>query len=340
MARLGGVETTAARDVWHDLGGGWWRLTVPDPYRGANVYLLVDHGIYLVDAGHGSPEALAFLVRALQARGISPGSLAGVIYTHPHVDHMGGGVLLAEQWPQVKHLAHRETVEIARDYPGWVERTHRCVPDALAGHYPELAGELTSPATRVWAESYYLAPGSLEVVPLADGQEISLGRTRLVVLYTPGHQEKHITLYCPQRRAVITGDLLIGASTSIQLFTGGNVGQYYRSLDRMRRVKADMFYPGHGHPRPLGPALDLAEKTVHGQEEQIRQILSAGPLTAAQVAGKMFPRLPPAPGILLTLGLVLSHLTHLVEEGAVKVEEREGIRYYCLQPHWDGGGAG
>lgn len=328
MARLEGGETITARDVWHDLGGGWWRLTVPDPYRGANVYLLVDDGIYLVDAGHGSPGTLAFLVRALEAKGISPESLAGVIYTHPHVDHMGGGVLLAEQWPQVQHLAHQDVVEIARDYPGWVARTHRCVPDALAGYYPELAGELTSPATRVWAESYYLAPGSLEVVPLADGQEISLGRTRLEILYTPGHQEKHIALYCPQRRAVITGDLLIGSSTSIQLFTGGNVGQYYRSLDLMRGVSADLLYPGHGNLRPLAPALDLAEKTVRSQEEEIKQILSASPLTAAQVAGKMFPHLPPAPGILLTLGLVLSHLTHLAQEGTVKVEERDGIRLY------------
>lgn len=315
---------------WHSLGGDWWYITVPDGYRGVNVFLIIDQEVTLIDAGHYSAASATFLDQALQAKGIASEDIARVIYTHPHIDHMGGGSWLQTSWPRAQHLAHAGAVEIGENYGKWIVDKCQAMPSVFARLYPEMAPGLTDPALIEWTKTYWSVPREpLSITGLAEGQEIHLGRNRLVVLYTPGHQSEHIALYCPERSLVITGDLIVGSGTNIEVFTGGSLGEYYRSLEKLRHIKAEHICPGHGGPRRLPEAIEAAEISMSQQSEMVLKSLQVSrPMTLSEVVRSIFPILTCDPAIFFNLEMILAHLLYLIETGKVASLERDDMRVY------------
>lgn len=80
--------------------------------------------------------------------------------------------------------------------------------------------------------------------PLADGDELTLGDRRFRVLHTPGHSGDSVCLYCPEERALFSGD------TNLQIRSAGGSysPEYVRTLERLARLEIDVVYPGHGAP--------------------------------------------------------------------------------------------
>src|SRR5918998_332737 len=73
----------------------------------ANALLLVaGESALLVDAGLG----VRALRRELEARGIAPASLSGVLLTHEHIDHVRGAVPFARKY-RVPLVGNRATLE-------------------------------------------------------------------------------------------------------------------------------------------------------------------------------------------------------------------------------------
>src|SRR5581483_1681535 len=49
---------------------------------------------------------------------------------------------------------------------------------------------------------------SQPAVSIADGQELAIGSLRLQFMYVPGHAADHLTIFEPQHRILLTGDLI------------------------------------------------------------------------------------------------------------------------------------
>lgn len=175
----------------------------------------------LVDTGYASglPATLANLV----AVGVAPGSVATIINTHLHCDHVGGNPALlkaghAGAW---LHKAARAAVESRDRRATWWD-------------YYGQEGEFFSVGR--WLE---------------DGDEVSLGEHRFQVLHVPGHAPDLIALYHPGARLLISSDALWERSLAVVTpeVEGDDAPQrWLTSLDRLSSLRVERVYPGHGAP--------------------------------------------------------------------------------------------
>lgn len=92
----------------------------------------------------------------------------------------------------------------------------------------------------------------IELPPLArelkDGDEISFGSHKFVVVHTPGHTPGGICFYCKEENVIFTGDTLFKLSVGRTDLAGGNTNDLLNSLkNRLALLPPEtVAYPGHG----------------------------------------------------------------------------------------------
>ena len=153
--------------------------------------------------------------------------------------------------------------------------------------------------------------------PLADGMVIEGEGVTLRAIHTPGHASDHLCYYLEEERALFTGDLILGGSTTVIPPDDGDLGQYLDSLRRVLQLDVQRLYPGHG------PVLEPARPVVEGylahrseREAQILAALAAGAETVAEVVGRVYHDVAPALHPVAQLS-VTSHLVKLEREDRV-----------------------
>lgn len=152
--------------------------------------------------------------------------------------------------------------------------------------------------------------------PLADEEAIDVGGTTLQSLHTPGHSPDHLAFWHEESRTVFAGDLVIpGGSVMIHASRGGDLGQYLRSLERVRSLKPARLLPAHGEPVDEPDRL-LAGTIDHrlSRERQVVAALAGGRATVQAIAESIYDGLDPAimPAARET---VRAHLEKLRREG-------------------------
>jgi glyoxylase-like metal-dependent hydrolase (beta-lactamase superfamily II) len=162
------------------LLGGWERVTAG--------YLIEGPQPVLVETG--SQSSVPALLRALDAHGVSPDSLAGVAVTHIHLDHAGGVGDVARAFPRATVYVHERGAR------------HLADPTRLVRSAAQVYGDLL--------DSLY---GRLEPTPeerlhvLADGEEIRVGPGRvLTTVDSPGHAKHHLALHDSDSGLLFAGD--------------------------------------------------------------------------------------------------------------------------------------
>lgn len=81
---------------------------------------------------------------------------------------------------------------------------------------------------------------------LADGDTFETGEFSLQVLHTPGHASNHLCYLHTDLNWLATGDHIINGSTVVIDPPDGSMGDYLRSLERLRTLGLDAILPGHG----------------------------------------------------------------------------------------------
>ncbi len=90
-------------------------------------------------------------------------------------------------------------------------------------------------------------------LPLADGDVIDLGGTRLTVLETPGHTIGSICLWDRDAGLLFTGDLALTWEVWGPLECSSALKYYAQSLRRLAGLNAGRVCPAHGRPdNPYG----------------------------------------------------------------------------------------
>jgi glyoxylase-like metal-dependent hydrolase (beta-lactamase superfamily II) len=152
---------------------------------------------------------------------------------------------------------------------------------------------------------------------LADGESIEVDGRTLTAISTPGHTSNHLCFADEGSGALFSGDHVMGWSTSVVLPPDGHMGDYMRSLDRLRGRSDRIYYPAHGDP------VTDPQRLVRGmlnhrlqREAQVRRRLDEGDRTVEEIVAAAYPgldpRLQPAAG-----ATVLAHLLDLQERGVV-----------------------
>ncbi len=154
------------------------------------------------------------------------------------------------------------------------------------------------------------------LTPIDHGAEIAGEDVTLVGIFTPGHAPDHLCYYLKEERALFTGDVVLGAGTTVIPEDTGDLGQYMDSLRRLLELDVATIYPAHG-PAIHEPPKKSANISRIASCARIRCWLRSrdGPLEAMAIVKRIYTDVPeylhPA-----AASSVRSHLKKLRNEGA------------------------
>lgn len=153
---------------------------------------------------------------------------------------------------------------------------------------------------------------------IQDGARIQTEGATLRAIHTPGHAKDHICYYLEEEKALFTGDLVLGAGTTVVPEEGGGLIQYMASLRKLLPLELTVIYPAHG-PAIRQPHKKLNEYIAHRElrEQQILDAIKAGVNEIPAMVKRIYVDTPTflhgAAG-----NSVLSHLNKLKTEGVVR----------------------
>lgn len=245
-----------------ELSAGLWRLRI-DSECGlvVNVYVLRDGGdVALIDTGF--PHTTAQIEEGLAELQLALSDVTDVLYTHTHIDHMGGGVALDAdpRWSPRQWIwegtapAHEDWyahVEAIRSPPSW--------PVGFAVG-PQRAEEravramVSKPYTPLRVAGDGVLRGAEGV---AFGEEVRVGGLRLVCEDGRGHDPRHCAWRVAGRGWFFSGDVVLAVPTPLVARMGDCPVTWLRTLARWEgRTDLSWFLPGHGMPtRLIGPSI-------------------------------------------------------------------------------------
>jgi glyoxylase-like metal-dependent hydrolase (beta-lactamase superfamily II) len=165
-------------------------------------------------------------------------------------------------------------------------------------------------------EGHDAAAGN-RLTEIADGAVVKGEGLTLRAIHTPGHAPDHLCYYLDEERALFTGDVVLGAGTTVIPDDTGDLGQYMDSLHRLLELDLETIYPAHG-PVIRKPKEKIREYIAHRElrEQQVLEALSGGGLEVMAIVKKIYVDVPeylhPA-----AASSVRSHLKKLGREGRV-----------------------
>lgn len=227
-------------------------LLAPNPSpltgQGTNTYLIGSGEVAVVDPGPDMPDHLAAILAAL-----SPGEqISRIVVTHAHRDHSALAAVLAG-------VTGAEILAYGTALDG-----RSALMTNLAPHLPS-SGEGLDLGFR---------PDRL----LANGDTIEGPDWQLTALHTPGHLGGHLCLATGD--TLLSGDHVMGWSTTLVAPPDGDMGAYMASLHRLAEMSWRRFLPGHG-AAVEDPVARIGELIAHrsAREAEILAGLAAGSTT-------------------------------------------------------------
>ncbi|MDN3016164.1 MBL fold metallo-hydrolase [Paenibacillus sp. BSR1-1] len=271
-------RTKPIGDFITKLADGIWQIELPHlKTQSANVFLIEDEKITLIDSGPPDPFCMDILLKALRRIGYQWTDINLLLLTHPHIDHLGG-VAFLPTLPEI--YAFKGTQTEMRTYDHYMKRW-RGLLDKFASEYPELQGILLSKLSIDWLHSFFPVGGTLEITKeVIDGETISLGKRELQVIYTPGHSMHHMSLLLKQEKLFFSGDFMLHRGPALAHVMGDQVEAFIQSIKRVEDLTIEKVYPSHGYPFSFESGLGRVSSLISRQEERLLNALSDSPKTA------------------------------------------------------------
>jgi glyoxylase-like metal-dependent hydrolase (beta-lactamase superfamily II) len=245
-----------------------------------NVYLAVGgQGAVFIDSGYRNDADIKTRLDYLETLGSPP--VRGVLLTHRHRDHMGGAAHFhrATGAQLLSSLVEKPFVDASLEKSGEAVRVHRTVEE---------------------------------------GETLALGGLTLEFVAAPGHTLGSMAIYARQRRALFTGDTVLGVGATAVKPEDGDMALYVQSLRHFLDYDISLICPGHG-PMVGDPRAKINALIQHRQEreEQVLTALRQGQRTVDQIFQRIYPvldtRLHP-----LARDQIRCHLIKLEREGRVR----------------------
>ncbi|HYF91981.1 MAG TPA: MBL fold metallo-hydrolase [Symbiobacteriaceae bacterium] len=287
-------------------------------YRGGVNFAIIaapEKRLILIDTGLDSSAAR----KALRPFFEAGYTLAAIINSHSHADHIGGNADLVKRTGCQVYAPAKE-----RPWILWPELE----PLGLYGAWPP-------PAMQV---KFLQAPPTPEVIELPPAPcRFELEGVELELIPTPGHALEQV--------AVAVDGLLVAADALFQLDVMEkhpiiflvNVAQYLESLDRLGRRPERFVLPGHGdlidregEGDPLSAVIAANQGNIRVMHERILAAL-VEPATLEELLYRVMAAYGKTPEseaqFFLDRAAVSAHISYLTQSNHLMVEFRAGRRY-------------
>ena len=178
--------------------------------------------------------------------------------------------------------SRRILLDTGEGLPAWVDSLKSTLQDERATvetalishwHHDHTGGIQDLLSLAPTAKIYKNDPGPGQHA-IVDGQEFRAEGVTLKATFTPGHTKDHIVFVLAEEDAMFTADNVLGHGTAVF----EDMGEYLRSLTKMKLMFSGRAYPGHGPVLEDGPA-KIAEYIQHRKhrEEQVIEAMRDGP---------------------------------------------------------------
>jgi glyoxylase-like metal-dependent hydrolase (beta-lactamase superfamily II) len=236
------------------------------------------------DLTPGVPSALSPLVRRIVAPNPGPMTGPGTNTYLVGIDE----VAVIDPGPDDKRHIDAIVGASMRERVRWVILTHTH-PD----HAPGTARLVKATGAEVLAFS----KRDPEVTPdrsIGDGAVIQGSEWGLEAIHTPGHAPNHLCFFLEEERVLFTGDhILEGTTTVVSPQRGGDMAEYVKSLERLRKLRISRICPGHGDVIEE-PRAKIDEYLAHRRmrEAQVLKALKGGPAKVKDIAAAIYTDTP------------------------------------------------
>ena len=271
---------------------------------------------------YGCVEQVSPLVRRIVANNPGPFTFVGtgvfivgkgdvaVIDPGPYDEEHFEALKAALEGETVTHVlvthGHSDHSPLAQPMAEWAG----CKTYAKNAGVPTAKGELGS------ADDLGFMPD----VKVKDGDVISGPGWTIDVIETPGHTVNHLCFGLREENICFSGDHIMGWSTTVVAPPDGNMGDYMRSLEKVRRMRFDKLLPTHGAAVEGTEFVDefIQAYAAHrrAREAAILQHLSNGETSIIEIVKVMYADvdkgLHPAAAM-----SVLGHMLELINVGRV-----------------------
>ena len=267
------------------------RITADNPslftFKGTNTYIVGRGHVAVIDPGPDLPAHTQAILSALAGEQVTH-----IIVTHTHSDHSPGvpALVAATGAPTYGFGPHGTGVRRSWSFAS-----------------PEGGDTSFRPDHR-----------------LADGDLVEGEGWTLRALYTPGHISNHLCFTLEEENALLSGDHVMGWSTSVVSPPDGDMGDYMESLKRLIGRPEAVYWPGHGGPvRDPQPFVRAFIAHREEREEQILSCLADAPQTIPAMVKTMYADIPEALHRAAARS-VLAHLLRMLDDGRVRADGEPG----------------
>jgi cyclase len=245
-------------DIQKVADGVYFAQAHPQVLTNCNAAIFVNSREVVVVDAHSKPSAAASLVAQIKKE-VTNKPVRYLVNTHFHWDHTQGDAAYRAAGGKVEIIASEATKQLL------AQNARNRLKDSLDG-VPQIIDALKMRAAKAFTprekESYqeqirqaeaYLAEmksftPELPDITFAKSYEI---KDRAFDLQIEFHGRAHtagdVAVFCPQRRAVASGDAIIGWLPNI---ADGYPREWPRTIDSVGQLAPDRILPGHG---PLQP---------------------------------------------------------------------------------------
>jgi glyoxylase-like metal-dependent hydrolase (beta-lactamase superfamily II) len=200
--------------VWQGRGNNCNAVLFPGILRGTAPHVIIDPGAVNDEAGEMCYESLA---GAMERDGFKVSDVGLVLNTHYHTDHYAAGEIIQEKGG-AKLAMTREDQE-------WGRTLSEHVYAAFGAAKPK------------YQPFFYLKEGMLD---LGAGNRLTIQ-----VIATPGHSAGSVSFYWPEKKVLVTGDVVFYGSIGRTDFPGGNSAALKKSIQRLSELDVEYLLPGH-----------------------------------------------------------------------------------------------
>jgi len=235
--------------------GGYCALARPQAFNNSNSVIFVNSKDVLVVDSQSKPSAAAELIAQIK-REITPLPVRYLVNTHYHYDHTHGNPAYKAVDPKIEIIASEGTKQLmAQTASGSVKRNLEGIPGMVERMRARSANASSSPAEKELAEDLirqlYAYQAEMQtytpVLPDRGIQENYIIKDRAhdlhIELTGRGHTGSDVVVFCPQKRVVATGDLIISFTPQLD---DSYPREWLSAVDSLLKRGPSIIVPGHG----------------------------------------------------------------------------------------------